>query len=179
MDNYVQKEAGKVLSSNDFTGELKLKLESLSNYDDSEVKGRLADLENAADTHLCEIPNSMYISETPSSYFETFEEALEFGKKLAECRIIALEHEQKDFLTSYSKSGYNANDTSGTRHIDVVAYFHYNISTDLKVEFNLTNGDTTQEYTYSKEFIPTIINDLVTNKSDVSLSSSSRKNTNG
>ena len=56
MDNYVQKEAGKVLSSNDFTGELKLKLESLSNYDDSEVKGRLADLENAADTHLCEIP---------------------------------------------------------------------------------------------------------------------------
>jgi hypothetical protein len=175
LDNYVQKEAGKVLSSNDFTGELKLKLESLSNYDDSEVKGRLADLENAADTHLCEIPNSMYISETPSSYFETFEEALEFGKKLAECRIIALEHEQKDFLTSYSKSGYNANDTSGTRHIDVVAYFHYNISTDLKVEFNLTNGDTTQEYTYSKEFIPTIINDLVTNKSDVSLSAAQGK----
>lgn len=175
LDNYVQKEAGKVLSSNDFTGELKLKLESLSNYDDSEVKGRLADLENAADTHLCEIPNSMYISETPSGYFETFEEALEFGKKLAECRIIALEHEQKDFLTSYSKSGYNANDTSGTRHIDVVAYFHYNVSTDLKVEFNLTNGDTTQEYTYSKEFIPTIINDLVTNKSDVSLSAAQGK----
>lgn len=175
LDNYVQKEAGKVLSSNDFTGELKLKLESLSNYDDSEVKGRLADLENAADTYLCEIPNSMYISETPSSYFETFEEALEFGKKLAECRIIALEHEQKDFLTSYSKSGYNANDTSGTRHIDVVAYFHYNISTDLKVEFNLTNGDATQEYTYSKEFMPTIVNDLVTNKSDVSLSAAQGK----
>lgn len=175
VSKYVEKVPGMGLSSNDFTGELKLKLESLSNYDDSEVKGRLADLENAADTHLCEIPNSMYISETPSSYFETFEEALEFGKKLAECRIIALEHEQKDFLTSYSKSGYNANDTSGTRHIDVVAYFHYNISTDLKVEFNLTNGDTTQEYTYSKEFIPTIINDLVTNKSDVSLSAAQGK----
>ena len=37
LSDYVKKEAGKSLSSNDFTDELKSRLESLENYDDSEI----------------------------------------------------------------------------------------------------------------------------------------------
>lgn len=175
MDNYVQKEVGKVLSSNDFTGELKDKLNSLSNYDDSEVKGRLVDVEDAITTHFCEIPNTMFISETPSTYFESFESALEYGKRLAECRVVIVEYEAKDFLTSYSKTGYNANDTSGTRHIDVVAYFHYDNSQDLKVEFHLTDGETSQEYNFTKEFVPTLANNLTTDSTTLGLTAAQGK----
>lgn len=175
LDNYVQKEPGKILSSNDFTAELKSKLDSLNNYDDSEIKGRLVDVEDTIATHLCEIPNLMYISETPSSYFETFDEAFEYGKRLAECRIVVVEHEAKDFLTSYSKSGYNANDTSGTRHIDVIAYFHYDSTQDLKIEFHLTNGEVSQEYTYTKQLVPILVNDLVTDSTTLGLTAAQGK----
>lgn len=43
LDNKVDKEAGKGLSSNDFTTVEKEKLASLQNYDDTEVKGDIAD----------------------------------------------------------------------------------------------------------------------------------------
>ena len=175
MDNYVQKEVGKVLSSNDFTGELKDKLDSLSNYDDSEVRGRLVDVEDAIITHFCEIPNTMFISETPSTYFESFESALEYGKRLAECRVVTVEYEVKDFLTSYSKTGYNANDTGGIRHIDVVAYFHYDNSKDLKVEFHLTDGETSQEYSFTKEFVPTLVDNLTTDSITLGLTAAQGK----
>lgn len=45
MDNYVEKEAGKGLSSNDFTNEAKNKLDDLENYDDTEIKNDISELE--------------------------------------------------------------------------------------------------------------------------------------
>lgn len=44
-DNLVQKEEGKGLSSNDFTNELKTKLNNLENYDDTEVKQDISNLD--------------------------------------------------------------------------------------------------------------------------------------
>lgn len=43
---------GKMLSSNDFTNELKTKLESLSNYDDSKLKALIASNQSALNTEL-------------------------------------------------------------------------------------------------------------------------------
>lgn len=45
LENYVQKETGKSLSSNDFTDTYKTKLDSLENYDDTEVKEDISALE--------------------------------------------------------------------------------------------------------------------------------------
>lgn len=44
-DNLLQKEEGKGLSSNDFTNELKTKLNNLENYDDTEVKQDISNLD--------------------------------------------------------------------------------------------------------------------------------------
>lgn len=44
--------AGKMLSSNDFTNELKTKLESLSNYDDSKLKALITSNQSALNTEL-------------------------------------------------------------------------------------------------------------------------------
>lgn len=41
LDNYVKKEEGKGLSSNDFTNDNKLKLDSLNNYDDTSIRKNL------------------------------------------------------------------------------------------------------------------------------------------
>lgn len=46
---YQQKEDGKGLSTNDFTTALKEKLNSLSNYDDAEVRGLISGLQTAVD----------------------------------------------------------------------------------------------------------------------------------
>lgn len=48
--NYVEKVTGKDLSSNDFTTELKTKLEGLSNYDDTAVQESLTQLSNRLNT---------------------------------------------------------------------------------------------------------------------------------
>ena len=50
--NYVQKVAGKDLSTNDFTDELKQKLEGLSNYNDSAVQAAIAAINTRIDTLL-------------------------------------------------------------------------------------------------------------------------------
>lgn len=51
LNNKVNKETGKVLSSNDYTDEEKEKLEGLSNYDDSTIVERLETLEENSHTH--------------------------------------------------------------------------------------------------------------------------------
>ena len=50
--NYVQKVAGKDLSTNDFTDELKQKLEGLSNYNDTAVQAAIAAINTRIDTLL-------------------------------------------------------------------------------------------------------------------------------
>lgn len=50
QETYVKKETGKTLTSNDFTTELKEKLDALENYDDSELAGRVTANENAIET---------------------------------------------------------------------------------------------------------------------------------
>lgn len=49
-ETYVKKEIGKTLTSNDFTAELKEKLDTLENYDDSELAGRVTENETAIET---------------------------------------------------------------------------------------------------------------------------------
>lgn len=48
----VDKEEGKGLSSEDFTAALKTKLEGLSNYDDTELRGLISALHNYDDTEI-------------------------------------------------------------------------------------------------------------------------------
>lgn len=48
--SYVKKVQGKDLSTNDFTNELKSKLDSLKNYDDKEVRASISTLENTLNT---------------------------------------------------------------------------------------------------------------------------------
>lgn len=50
----VDKEDGKVLSSNDFTDEYRAKLDNLENYDDTEIKKQLEGLHNYDDTEIRE-----------------------------------------------------------------------------------------------------------------------------
>ena len=49
LDDYVKKVEGKGLSSNDFTDDDKTKLDNLKNYDDTDIKNELKDLDNKID----------------------------------------------------------------------------------------------------------------------------------
>lgn len=52
VNNKVDKETGKGLSTNDYTNQDKSKLDSLSNYDDSELRGLISALSNYDDTEI-------------------------------------------------------------------------------------------------------------------------------
>ncbi len=70
-NEFVKKEAGKGLSSNDFTDQEKLKLSTLENYDDSEVKEALsekADLDDTGKVPVSQLPS--YVSDVHE--FDTF-----------------------------------------------------------------------------------------------------------
>lgn len=55
--NKVDKEEGKGLSTNDFTNELKTKLDSLENYDDTEIKQDISDIQKKDEQQDTEIEN--------------------------------------------------------------------------------------------------------------------------
>ena len=66
---YVEKIDGKGLSTNDFTNTLKSKLDSLSNYDDTQIVSNIAKLQNVLDT---------LVSGDISSKIESFNEIISF-----------------------------------------------------------------------------------------------------
>lgn len=175
VSTFVTKEEGKGLSTNDFTNSDKSKLDSLVNYDDSQVNQRLQRVEWDISAINCNIPLEMYQYETPETYFDTFDEAISFMEDLAEARTSTVEYDSTTFAVSYNKVGKDATDIRGARTIDVTLMFHYTIDKDLKMVFSLVDSDVAQTFNYTKEFITVVANDLVTNRTDIPLSAAQGK----
>lgn len=175
VSTFVTKEEGKGLSTNDFTNSDKSKLDSLVNYDDSQVNQRLQRVEWDISAINCNIPLEMYQYETPETYFDTFDEAISFMEDLVEARTSTVEYDSATFAVSYNKVGKDATDIRGARTIDVTLMFHYTTDKDLKMVFSLVDSDVAQTFNYTKEFITVVANDLVTNRTDIPLSAAQGK----
>lgn len=175
VSTFVTKEEGKGLSTNDFTNSDKSKLDSLANYDDSQVNQRLQRVEWDISAINCNIPLEMYQYEAPETYFDTFDEAISFMEDLVEARTSTVEYDSTTFAVSYNKVGKDATDIRGARTIDVTLMFHYTTDKDLKMIFSLVDSDVAQTFNYTKEFITVVANDLVTNRTDIPLSAAQGK----
>lgn len=175
VSTFVTKEEGKGLSTNDFTNSDKSKLDSLVNYDDSQVNQRLQRVEWDISAINCNIPLEMYQYEAPETYFDTFDEAISFMEDLVEARTSTVEYDSTTFAVSYNKVGKDATDIRGARTIDVTLMFHYTTDKDLKMIFSLVDSDVAQTFNYTKEFITVVANDLVTNRTDIPLSAAQGK----
>lgn len=175
VSTFVTKEEGKGLSTNDFTNSDKSKLDSLVNYDDSQVNQRLQRIEWDISAINCNIPLEMYQYETPETYFDTFDEAVSFMEDLVGARTSTVEYDSTTFVVSYNKVGKDATDIRGARTIDVALMFHYTTDKDLKMVFSLVDSDVAQTFNYTKEFITVVANDLVTNRTDIPLSAAQGK----
>lgn len=175
VSTFVTKEEGKGLSTNDFTNSDKSKLDSLVNYDDSQVNQRLQRVEWDISAINCNIPLEMYQYETPETYFDTFDEAISFMEDLVEARTSTVEYDSTTFAVSYNKVGKDATDIRGARTINVTLMFHYTTDKDLKMVFSLVDSDVAQTFNYTKEFITVVANDLVTNRTDIPLSAAQGK----
>lgn len=69
LSDYVQKEEGKGLSTNDYTNEDKTKLDGLNNYDDTNIKTQIQGLQNSLNT---------LVGGNTSSAIESFNEIMAF-----------------------------------------------------------------------------------------------------
>jgi hypothetical protein len=70
-DNKVDKINGKGLSTNDFTNNDKLKLDSLSNYDDTLINSRVTDIENVIPDNATETNKIATLEDIPNPYDDT------------------------------------------------------------------------------------------------------------
>ena len=175
VSKYVEKVPGMGLSSNDFTSSDKSKLDSLTNYDDSAIKGEVNDLDIKVKYVNCTIPFDMVNSDSPSTYFSTIDEAVEFLELLYETSTTVIEYNEDTILTSYNKVGTDTTDINDRRVINVVLLCHLSASQDFKMEFNLVYGNTEESFNYTKEVISVVANDLVTDRSDIPLSAAQGK----
>lgn len=151
IDGKVDKVLGKGLSTNDYTNNDKSKLESLANYDDSQLNSRIDSLQLEIGNNIQHIEKELYLSEGLSDYF-TPEEAYNFIISLSKARIVTLEYATLKFVVAFRKVATNIVDTDNIRTINVVMMFHYDELQDLKLTFTLVKGDTTT-YEFNKEFI--------------------------
>lgn len=174
VSKYVEKVQGMGLSSNNFTDDDKLKLDGLENYNDSDVKFRLSGVEQDINRLNVNIDYGMYSSATPSMFYEDFDNAISFTEKLCLARVVTIEYQNNDFVTSYNKIGSDTTDINGIRTINVEIYAHYDYNRDLKMVFDLVDGES-KTFNYTKEFITVVANDLITNRSDIPLSAAQGK----
>lgn len=174
VSGYVEKVQGMGLSSNNFTDDDKLKLDGLENYNDSDVKFRLSGVEQGIDRLNVNIDYGMYSSATPSTFYEDFNNAINFTEKLCLAKVVTIEYQNNDFVTSYNKIGSDTTDINGIRTINVEIYAHYDYNRDLKMVFNLVDGES-KTFNYTKEFITVVANDLITDRSDIPLSAAQGK----
>lgn len=174
VSEYVEKVQGMGLSSNNFTDDDKLKLDGLENYNDSDVKFRLSGVEQDIDRLNVNIDYGMYSSATPSTFYEDFNNAINFTEKLCLAKVVTIEYQNNDFVTSYNKIGSDTTDINGIRTINVEIYAHYDYNHDLKMVFNLVDGES-KTFNYTKEFITVVANDLITDRSDIPLSAAQGK----
>lgn len=174
VSKYVEKVPGMGLSANNFTSEDKLKLESLKNYDDSDVIFRLSGVEQDISKLNVNIDYGMYSSATPSTFYDDFSNAVSFSERLCLAKVVTIEYQNNDFVTSYNKIGSDTTDINGIRTINVEIYAHYDYNRDLKMVFNLVDGES-KTFNYTKEFITVVANNLTTDRSDIPLSAAQGK----
>lgn len=175
VSKYVEKVQGMGLSSNNFTNADKSKLDGLVNYDDSQVIQQIQEMGDNISLVNCNIPLEMYQYNNPSTYFETFREAVTFMENLAEARTVTVEYNNTTFATSYNKVGRDTTDIRGARTVEVTVAFRYSNEKDLRMVFTLTSSDSEESFNYTKEFIAVVANNLTTDRSDIPLSAAQGK----
>lgn len=174
VSKYVEKVSGMGLSTNDFTNDYKTKLDGLENYDDFNITFRLSGIEQDIDRLNVNVDYAMYSSATPSTFYENFDNAVSFSERLCLAKVVTIEYQNNDFVTSYNKIGSDTTDINGIRTINVEIYAHYDYNRDLKMVFNLIDGES-KTFNYTKEFITVIANNLTTDRSDIPLSAAQGK----
>lgn len=172
---YVTKVPGMGLSSNDFTSSDKNKLNGLNNYNDSTIRREVSEL-NTKVKHLNFIvPFDMVNSNSPSTYFNDIDEAIEFLESLYGSSTTVIEYSEGTNLIVYNKVRTDVIDINDKRTINVTLLCHLSISQDFKMVFNLVSGNSGNAFNYSKEVINVVANNLVTNRTDIPLSAAQGK----
>lgn len=172
---YVEKVPGMGLSANNFSTPDKNKLDSLANYDDSVIKRDVEELNVKVKYLNSTVAFDMVNSSSPSTYFSSIEEAIDFLELLYKTSTTTVEYDEDTNLVSYNKIVTDTTDVNNKRTINVVLLCHLSIAQDFKMVFNLIDGDNEQSFNYSKEVINVIANDLVTNRTDIPLSAAQGK----
>lgn len=148
---YVEKVAGMGLSSNDFTYDEKRKLETLNNYNDSEIQNKVSEIKAITDNVYTLINNTLFSSDNILDNFTDINDAKDFLVKLYNSYIIAVEYTRGTFINTYSKTIQDYEDINGVRTINVILLAQVNLSQNLKLTFNLVDADNI--FTLTKEYI--------------------------
>lgn len=148
---YVEKVAGMGLSSNDFTYDEKRKLETLNNYDDSEIQNEVSEIKAITDNVYTLVNNTLFSSDNILDNFTDIDEAKNFLIKLYNSYIISIEYTRGTFVNVYSKTIQDYEDINEVRTINVTLFAQVNLSQDLKLTFNLVDVDNV--FTLTKEYI--------------------------
>lgn len=152
VSNKVDKVPGKGLSTNDYTSQEKLKLDSLSNYNDTDIKSRISTLEVWKSDLVTVIPKELFLNDNPSAYFEDMNIAYDFVEELIYSQSAILETSSLNYVQAYNKSGTIITDVDEVEHMTVILYFHYDALQDLKLTIDLVSNDTEITYNQTKEF---------------------------
>lgn len=172
---FVTKEEGKGLSTNDFTTPLKEKLNTLNNYDDTELKQEVDGLRLDMEYLQILIKHDMVDTETPESYFQSEEDAISFMDMLFSCHTVIIEYNKGMYLASYNKSGTDSTDVNDKRSMSINIQTHINTHEDFNMKFLLEYDNDSFNFTYSKEVIPTLVDNLSTNSTVIGLSAAQGK----
>lgn len=148
---YVEKVEGMGLSSNDFTYNEKRKLETLNNYDDSEIQNKVSEIKAITDNVYTLVNNTLFSSDNILDNFTDINEAKNFLIKLYNSYIISIEYTRGTFVNVYSKTIQDYEDINEVRTINVTLFAQVNLSQDLKLTFNLVDVDNV--FTLTKEYI--------------------------
>lgn len=148
---YVEKVEGMGLSSNDFTYDEKRKLETLNNYDDSEIQNKVSEIKAITDNVYTLVNNTLFSSDNILDNFTDIDEAKNFLIKLYNSYIISIEYTRGTFVNVYSKTIQDYEDINEVRTINVTLFAQVNLSQDLKLTFNLVDVDNV--FTLTKEYI--------------------------
>lgn len=148
---YVEKVEGMGLSSNDFTYNEKRKLETLNNYDDSEIQNKVSEIKAITDNVYTLVNNTLFSSDNILDNFTDIDEAKNFLIKLYNSYIISIEYTRGTFVNVYSKTIQDHEGINEVRTINVTLFAQVNLSQDLKLTFNLVDVDNV--FTLTKEYI--------------------------
>lgn len=148
---YVEKVVGMGLSSNDFTYNEKRKLETLNNYDDSEIQNKVSEIKAITDNVYTLVNNTLFSSDNILDNFTDIDEAKNFLIKLYNSYIISIEYTRGTFVNVYSKTIQDYENINEVRTINVTLFAQVNLSQDLKLTFNLVDVDNV--FTLTKEYI--------------------------